>query len=305
MSVIDFGAYWHRCRTHTEEVLEGVFESRADIPERLLEAMRYSTLGGGKRLRAMLVYAAGEHMKGCSPASSIFLDHAAAAVELVHAYSLVHDDLPAMDNDDLRRGRPTCHRQFDEATAVIAGDALQTLAFELLAGDSLKSESLTAARRLRMVECLAVGAGGGGMAGGQQLDMDATGHALPMEKLMQIHHLKTGALIRASCLLGGLAAETSTETHWNALAEYGQAIGMTFQIVDDILDVTADSQTLGKPSGSDDRMQKTTFVSLLGLEEACSQRDHWRAIALKSADELGGEKSIFHQLVDFIVTREF
>ena len=303
MPMDDFDAHWRRCRERTESALQEVFEQQSSVPDRLLEAMRYATLGGGKRLRAMLVYAAGEQLKGCSPAPRTVLDHAAAAVELVHAYSLVHDDLPAMDDDDLRRGNPTCHRRFDEATAILAGDALQSLAFELLCdGDSGPPP---ADRRLRMVRCLAAGIGGGGMAGGQALDMAAAGQTLDLGGLARMHGMKTGALIRTSCLLGGLAAEESTAAQMEALDRYGEAIGMAFQIVDDILDVTADSATLGKDSGSDDRMQKTTFVSLLGLDEARVQRDRWHRVALDKACALEDNGGIFHRIVDFIVSRSY
>lgn len=299
----DFGEHWRRCRERTESALKGVFEQHPAIPAGLIDAMRYATLDGGKRLRAMLVYAAGEQLKGCRPASGDVLDAAAAAVELVHAYSLVHDDLPAMDDDDLRRGRPTCHRKFDEATAILAGDALQSLAFEILCdGDP---RSLSAERRLRMVNCLAAGIGGSGMAGGQMLDMAATGQTLDLEDLATMHGMKTGALIRTCCVLGGLAVAESTESQLNALDSYGKAIGMAFQIVDDILDVTTDSTVLGKDSGSDDRMHKTTFVSLLGLDEARVQRDRWHEAALENACALGDNGGIFHQIANFVVARSY
>ena len=299
----DFGEYWRRCRERTESVLQGMFDQQPDMPAGLMDAMRYATLDGGKRLRAMLVYAAGERLKGCGPAPGDVLDAAAAAVEMVHAYSLVHDDLPAMDDDDLRRGRPTCHRQFDEATAILVGDALQSLAFEVLSGGSPRS--LPADRRLRMVNCLAVGIGGAGMAGGQKQDMAATGHTLDLEDLVSMHGMKTGALIRACCVLGGLAVAESTDSHLHALDRYGRAVGMAFQIVDDILDVTTDSAVLGKDSGSDDRMQKTTFVSLLGLDEARAQRDRWHEAALENACALGENGGIFHQIADFVVARSY
>ncbi len=300
----DFGEYWRHCRRRTESVLESAFERQLGVPSRLLKAMRYATLNGGKRFRALLVYAAAERSKHGISAPAGPIDKAAAAIELVHAYSLVHDDLPAMDNDDLRRGRPACHRRFDEATAILVGDALQSLAFELLA-DSDPGE-ITNERKLLMVQCLAEAIGGNGMAGGQQLDMDATNCPLDLEDLVQMHAMKTGALISASCRMGGLAMKQSEASHLEALGRYGQAVGMTFQIVDDILDVTADSATLGKRSGSDRRMKKNTFVSLLGLKGARLQRDRWHEIAMESAGELGDNGGmIFRQIADFVVARSY
>jgi geranylgeranyl pyrophosphate synthase len=224
-------------------------------------------------------------------------------VELIHAYSLVHDDLPAMDDDDLRRGRPTCHRAFDEATAILAGDALLTLAFELLAGENLRA--VLPDRRLGMIRQLSMGAGATGMVGGQSLDVDATGAASDHDMLLRIHGMKTGALIRASCVLGGLAVNESSGEQLDALGAYGKALGMTFQIVDDILDATADSETLGKSAGADNRMRKSTFVTLLGLDAARDERDNWQQKALESAALLGDNEDLFHQLANFAVARSY
>ena len=299
----EFAESWQSYRGRIESRLVGVFDTLTATPARLLDGMRYATLDGGKRLRAMLVYAAGEYLDAPGNASADVLDAAAVAVELVHAYSLVHDDLPAMDNDDLRRGRPTCHRAFDEATAILVGDALQSLAFEHLSG--IPDAKLPASRSLEMVRCLGRAIGGGGMAGGQSLDMEATRETLDLPRLEGMHRRKTGALIRASCVLGGLAVPAASAEQLAALDRYGEAIGVAFQIVDDILDVTADSETLGKQSGADDRMQKSTFVSLLGLDGARAERDSWHRAALESADLLGDNASLFHQLANFVVTRQY
>ncbi len=299
----DFADSWGAYRQRVESALTWTFDSVSRAPQRLLDGMRYATLGGGKRLRAMLVYAAGEQLDKSGGAMPQVLDTAAVAVELVHAYSLVHDDLPAMDDDDLRRGRPTCHRAFDEATAILVGDALQSLAFERLG--SIAGTDLPADRVLAMVRQLGVAIGGEGMAGGQSLDMEATREALSLTQLESMHGMKTGALIRASCMLGGLAVPGATSEQLVALDRYGEAIGVAFQIVDDILDVTADSVTLGKQSGADNRMHKSTFVSLLGLEGARAERDIWHRAALESADDLGDNASLFHQLANFVVTRQY
>ena len=292
-----------------------VFNDQDNIPQRTGSAMRYATLEGGKRFRAMLVYVSGLSLRGQGSDARVesftsdsddlvrVLDVIAAAVEMVHAYSLVHDDLPAMDDDDLRRGRPTCHRAYDEATAILAGDGLLTMAFELLASDAL--DMVAPRRRLMMVRQLATGAGAGGMVGGQSLDIDATGTRLDREQLVRVHRMKTGALIRSCCVLGGLAVNEATALQLEALETYGDALGMTFQIVDDILDVTADSSTLGKQSGADSRMEKSTFVSLLGLEGAAAERDIWHQKALESAAVLGDNAEMFNQLADFAVARSY
>ena len=311
----DFSAFWSQSRERVEAALESVFSAHDETPGRTGSAMRYATLNGGKRFRAMLVYGAGmtlqrqfgDHAPGINAPDNEeqagTLDVIASAVEMVHAYSLVHDDLPAMDDDDLRRGRPTCHRAFDEATAILAGDALLTLAFELLASDDLGA--VLPERRLMMVRQLSMGAGASGMVGGQSLDIDATGKELDLDQLMQMHRMKTGALIRSSCVLGGLAVNNASLEQIRALEDYGDALGMTFQIVDDILDVTADSDTLGKASGADSRMEKNTFVSLLGLEGATKERDRWHQKALESIAPLGDNDGLFHHLANFAVARSY
>ena len=230
-----------------------------NIPERLRAAMQYSTLGGGKRIRAMLVYAAGSAMG----ADMARLDAVAAAIECVHAYSLIHDDLPAMDDDDLRRGRPTNHIQFDEATAILAGDALQTLAFEILAESTLSDHQ---ARQVTLL--LARSAGAVGMVGGQMIDILATEQRLSQAELETMHRCKTGALINASVIGGALCAHTVNADVRRALETYAANIGLAFQVVDDILDIESTTEQLGKPNGSDTAAGKVTFPQLLGLSES-------------------------------------
>jgi len=263
-------------------------------PTRLHQAMRYAALGAGKRVRPFLVYSAGT-MLG---AAETLLDVPAAAVELIHAYSLVHDDLPAMDDDDLRRGRPTCHRAFDEATAILVGDALQTLAFEILT----TAPSVDADTRLAMLRTLTQASGSGGMAGGQALDFAATGQNIDLAALEQMHRLKTGALIIASVQLGALAAHAD-ETTQAQLTRYARAIGLAFQVRDDILDVTADSQTLGKTQGKDASDDKPTYVSLLGLDAAHALSFELRDEAMAALDGLP-QPEMLQQLAHYIVARE-
>ena len=241
-------------------------------PEQLHSAMRYATLAGGKRLRPLLVYASG-HALGVTAES---LDHAAAAVEMIHAYSLIHDDLPAMDDDALRRGRPTLHVAFDEATAILAGDALQAQAFLALANAPHSAE-----QRVAMIACLAAGAGSIGMAGGQALDLAAVGQQISEAALMQMHAGKTGALIRSAVTLGALAGSASTATSMR-LDRYAEALGLAFQIRDDLLDVEGDSATLGKTAGKDAAAAKPTYVSMLG-SDASRQRLALQSEAMQQA----------------------
>ena len=257
-----------------QQRIEGVLSRALEIPggasARLLEAMRYSTLGGGKRVRPVLVYATGEALG----APLELLDSAAAAVELIHVYSLVHDDLPAMDDDDLRRGRPTCHRAFDEATAILTGDALQARAFEVLAQ---APEAVPAAARIDMLRVLADAIGTCGMAGGQAIDLEAVKKTLGVTEIERMHRQKTGALIQASVLLGAITSGAADAAQRAALARFGAEIGLAFQIQDDILDVEGNTSTLGKRAGADADRIKPTYPSVLGLErartEASARRD--------------------------------
>ncbi len=231
------------------------------ISQKLKNAMEYACLGGGKRIRPVLTYAAALAVGGSLRSA----DNAAAAVELIHSYSLVHDDLPAMDDDDLRRGRPTVHKAYDEATAILVGDALQSLAFQLLSTDS---ERVNTGKQLAMIQLLSQAAGAVGMVGGQSLDFEAVGEDLGLPQLEQMHQLKTGALMSCSVLLGGMSHSHVTESQMAALSAYASNIGLAFQVQDDILDVVSDTATLGKPQGSDREQDKQTYASLLGLEAA-------------------------------------
>lgn len=286
---------------HIERVLERLLPPANSVPARLHEAMRYAVLGGGKRVRAALVYAAGYACMRPNTVRDDFteaLDRAAAAVELVHAYSLVHDDLPCMDDDMLRRGRPTLHVKYDEATALLAGDALQPLAFDLLAQMPLAPEAVVKATRT-----LAQAAGSLGMAGGQAIDLASVGKTLSQQELQQMHVLKTGALLAASVKLGGLVAGAQT-LQQNSLDEYASAIGLAFQVVDDVLDVTTDTAILGKTAGKDAAANKPTYVTLMGLDGAKSFATSLHQTSRQALLPLGDEASLLGGLADFIVLRD-
>ena len=260
--------------------------------------MRYAVLGGGKRVRAMLVHAAADAVG--APAEG--RDAPACAVELIHAYSLVHDDLPAMDDDDLRRGHPTCHRAFDEATALLAGDALQTLAFEVLASDpSLRA---SAEHRCRMLALLARAAGSRGMAGGQAFDLAAVGGSLGLPELERMHLHKTGALIRASIALGGLCGSPDEAT-LRKLDAYARCVGLAFQIQDDVLDVEGDTALLGKVAGADSSLGKPTYPSVLGLGESRRRADALHADALGHLADLGERAETLRMLSDYLMRRRY
>jgi geranylgeranyl diphosphate synthase, type II len=280
-----------------ERVLDAALPSSDAIPQRLHAAQRYSVLGGGKRLRPVLVYCTGEAL-GIDAET---LDAPAAAVELIHAYSLVHDDLPAMDDDDLRRGQPTTHRAFDEATAILAGDALQVAAFSVLARDS--NPNITPSARLRMVRILADASGTAGMAGGQALDLAAVGRELNLEELEAMHRLKTGALIRASVLLAAAAAPQLAAEALEALDGYAQDIGLAFQIQDDILDVEGNTRDLGKTVGADAAKSKPTYASLLGLEGAKQRAQALKNRACERLIPLGPRAQILGWLARYVVDR--
>jgi len=275
---------------------------RADlVPQRLHEAMRYAVLGGGKRVRAALVYAAGYACASTRAKLSEFehgLDCAAAAVELVHAYSLVHDDLPCMDDDILRRGQPTVHVQFDEATALLAGDALQPLAFEFLVQMPIPAERIVLATGV-----LAKATGSLGMAGGQAIDLASVGHALSQDALQHMHQLKTGALLSACVALGGLAT-SANEVQQHALDQYGRAMGLAFQVVDDVLDVTTDTSKLGKTAGKDAAANKPTYVNLMGLAGAQVFARALHREAVTAIAPLGQAGRYLTGLADFIVLRD-
>ncbi|VAW53964.1 (2E,6E)-farnesyl diphosphate synthase [hydrothermal vent metagenome] len=271
-----------------------------DPPEHnLAEAIRYSVIGGGKRIRPAMVYAAGEAMG----VSTDLMDIPACAVEMIHAYSLIHDDLPAMDNDDLRRGIPTCHKAFDEATAMLAGDALQALAYEILAKD--EHEELTPEHRIQMLSLLTEASGAHGMAGGQAVDLASVGKQLTLAQLEHMHQLKTGALIRASILLGGMCKQDITKQDIGILNNYAMCIGLSFQIQDDILDVIGDTETLGKPQGSDEEQKKPTFPAIIGLEKSKELALEQHVLALKHLEPLDEKADSLRQLSAYIVERQF
>ncbi|AFJ01848.1 Polyprenyl synthetase [Methylophaga frappieri] len=262
----------------------------------LLAAMQYATLNGGKRLRAMLVYATGEAFE----AEPSALDSVACAVEMIHAYSLIHDDMPMMDNDDLRRGRPSCHKAFDESTALLAGDALQTLAFHHLSETALLAE-----QKLAMIRELAFQSGIMGMAGGQALDLQSVGSELDLTTLQQMHRLKTGALIEASVMMGVYCAPEVPAHTYPALRRYAAALGLAFQVQDDVLDVIADTQTLGKQQGADAARDKPTYPALLGLANAQDKAKDLIEEALTALAEIPVETQALAALARFVVQREF
>ena len=293
---VAFAERLDRYRRRVDQKLADVLEAGHGVPERLLDAMRYSVLGGGKRVRPLLVYASGELVGATEEA----LDAVAASVELIHAYSLVHDDLPAMDDDDLRRGRPTTHRQFDEATAILAGDALQALAFEVLASDRALAARPQA--QIKILAWLARAAGPAGMVGGQALDMAAEGQRIDESGLERIHRGKTGALIRASIMmpseLGNLSAEQRA-----SLDVFARDIGLVFQIRDDLLEVEQDTATLGKNAGSDSGNDKSTYPSTLGVDGARRRAAETQQRAVGALRTLGERSDALMWLSEFILNR--
>ena len=290
-------AFEHWASAHqarTEQVLAHVLPGAEVLPERLHSAMRYSVLGGGKRVRALLCYAAAE-LAGTSADSA---DAGAAAVELIHAFSLVHDDMPCMDDDDLRRGKPSCHKQYDDATALLVGDALQSLAFSCLA-------ETQAPQALKQVQLLAHATGSRGMCGGQSIDLQSTGKTLSRAALETMHQYKTGALIHAATLLGAYSADKTDAALINLLDQYSRNMGLAFQVVDDILDATADTQTLGKTAGKDALQEKSTYVSLLGIEEAKTLVQSLYRESLQLLDGFGTEADALRGIARFICERQF
>jgi farnesyl diphosphate synthase len=285
-----------RYSARADEMLAATLPPEERAPAPLHRAMRYAVLGGGKRLRPVLVYATGSALGAPLDA----LDASAAAVEIIHAYSLVHDDLPAMDDDALRRGRPTCHVVFGEAMAILAGDALQALAFELLAGDRTHDPGA----HVEMLRTLAAACGSHGMAGGQALDLAAVGTLLTPDELDRMHEHKTGALIRASVRLGALAAGTTDASTLAALDEYGRAIGLAFQIRDDILDVEGDSATLGKTAGKDAADSKPTYPAILGMDASRTRLAKLTDDAIAALAPLGGRARELVELARYVAERE-
>ncbi len=287
---------WMTASQHTmETALSSFLPSAQETPTRLHEAMRYTALEGGKRVRPALVFAAG----ALFDADPALLARAASAVEMIHVYSLVHDDMPCMDDDALRRGRPTVHVKYDEATALLVGDALQAQAFSVLSeGDG------NPARTLAMVRLLASAAGSAGMCGGQAIDLASVGVPLSLPELEQMHRLKTGALLRASVFLGALCGKTLSADEEVALDAYARAVGLAFQVVDDILDATADSATLGKTAGKDAADNKPTYVSMLGLDASRRLADKLLADALTALAPFGDRAARLRQIAELIVRRK-
>jgi len=284
-------------RARIEQVLDRCLALPDAGTPRLREAMRYSTLGGGKRLRPALVYLTGESLG----AALTDLDAPAAAVELIHVYSLVHDDLPAMDDDDLRRGRPTCHRAYDEATAILVGDALQALAFSVLADDAIGK--VISSTRLSMIRTLAQAAGTTGMAVGQAVDLAAVGQTLSVDAVENMHRRKTGALIKGSVLLGAIGAGIDSGPDFRALELFGDEIGLAFQIQDDILDVEGDAAVLGKTTGADAALSKPTYPSTVGLPAARNRARDLRDRAIGALAPLGTRNAPLVELAQFVVSR--
>jgi farnesyl diphosphate synthase len=294
-SAADFLIWAKEKQNHIEIVLDEALPSETTAPEILHEAMRYSLLGGGKRVRALLCYAAAELCATDAPVT----DAAACAVEMIHAYSLVHDDMPCMDNDDLRRGKPSCHKQYDDATALLVGDALQSLAFDVLSTPTLCAN---ANQQISMLNILANASGSLGMAGGQAIDLAAIGKSLTQSELETMHKLKTGALIQAAALMG---ASGGTHEQMSAVMSYAEHIGLAFQVVDDILDVEADTNTLGKTAGKDADSSKPTYVTILGLDLAKKLADQLYETAIAALAPFGDQALRLRELAGFITQRNF
>jgi farnesyl diphosphate synthase len=294
---LEFGDWMRKVQQDIEVALVALLPSPEQEPRQLHEAMHYASLDGGKRVRPLLVFAAGELFGAAAP----LLARAGAAVELIHAYSLVHDDMPCMDDDALRRGKPTVHVRFGEAGALLVGDALQAQAFEILSSGESEVEP---ARRLEMVRVLARAAGSLGMCGGQAIDLASVGQRLELGELECMHRLKTGALLRASVLLGALCGTQLDAAQEAALDAYAKAIGLAFQVVDDVLDATADSATLGKTAGKDAADNKPTYVSILGLDASRALADRLRSDAHAALEPFGAGAGRLRDLADLIVRRK-
>jgi farnesyl diphosphate synthase len=290
-----FDGWMKAVQADMEQALVQHLPPVAQIPVRLHEAMHYAVLDGGKRVRPLLVFAAG----ALFAADEAELARAAAAVEMIHAYSLVHDDMPCMDDDALRRGKPTVHVKYDEATALLVGDALQSHAFDILSAGELAPQ-----RQLTMVRLLAKASGSLGMCGGQAIDLASVGLQLSLQELEQMHRLKTGALLRVSVLLGALAGKDLSEDETQSLDAYAAAVGLAFQVVDDVLDATADSATLGKTAGKDAADNKPTYVSILGLEQSRALAEKLRIDAHRALEQFGDKARRLRELADLIVQRK-
>ena len=289
-------AWQQKAQAQTELLLERFLPSENQVPHTLHEAMRYVTLGGGKRLRPLLVLAASE----LGDADQNAVEQAMAAIEMVHVYSLVHDDMPAMDNDSLRRGKPTCHVKYDEATALLVGDALQTQAFDVLS----RPTGLPAERQIAMLSTLAKASGSLGMAGGQAIDLANVGKAMNQAQLEQMHSLKTGALIRAAVVLGALACPDLDSDDVQILDNYAAKLGLAFQVIDDVLDCEADTATLGKTAGKDSNNDKPTYVKLMGLQAARAYAESLTTEAAALLEPFGAKALHLRLLAEFVTARK-
>ena len=298
MAKPDFAAWSRAVQARMETALARVLPEPVIAPEKLHAAMRYATLGGGKRIRPMLAFAAGEAV-GADPAR---VEHAACAVELIHVYSLTHDDMPCMDDDDLRRGKPTCHVQFDEATALLVGDALQSLAFEVLAGTDACVDAST---QVAMLALLARASGSRGMAGGQAVDLAATGQSLELAELEFMHIHKTGALIEAAVLLGAMSGGAPSAAARAGLERYAHCVGLAFQVMDDVLDAETDTATLGKTAGKDAAQGKATYLTLMNAKEARAYAGELIADALAAIALFGAAGSRLADIARFIIERRY
>ena len=297
-AAVQFSVWTQDMQARMEAVLGELLPSASAPPMRLHDAMRYAVLGGGKRVRPLLVFAAGELVEADLRA----LEIPAAAVEMVHGYSLIHDDLPSMDDDVLRRGKPTVHVEFDEATAILAGDALQAQAMWVLAARRVAPD---AAAQLEMIEVLGHASGSLGMCGGQQIDLDAVGKSVTEAELEMMHIQKTGALIRASVLMGALCGRPLAPAEQARLDHYAKCIGLLFQVVDDILDATADTATLGKTAGKDQQHDKPTYVSLLGVGPARAKAQDLLQEALAAVQPFGARAQRLAEMARFLAQRSF
>ena len=287
-----------QCQVRLERAFDAWLPPARTHPATLHEAIRYTVMGGGKRIRPTLVYAGGQSVG----VDRQLLDRPACAIELIHAYSLIHDDLPAMDDDDLRRGKPSCHRAFDEATAILAGDALQSLAFQVLSNGN--DDGVSASTRLRMINTLALASGSRGMAGGQAIDLAATGQQLNIAELEDMHIHKTGALIRASVVLGALCGKTTEQSAIDKLDHYAKCIGLAFQIRDDILDVEGEAKTLGKNPGMDQAREKSTYPALIGMGAARQRATELHNEALESLSGFSDSADPLRWISSYIIERK-
>lgn len=291
-----FGDWMQTTQAGVESALDQFLPALDAVPHKLHAAMRYALLGGGKRVRPLLVMAAGELFD----ADAATLARAACALEMIHVYSLVHDDMPCMDDDALRRGKPTVHVAYDEATALLVGDALQSQAFTILA----EGAAIAPGRQMAMIRLLAQASGSAGMCGGQAIDLDSVGLSLSLQQLEQMHQLKTGALLRAAVVLGALAGKDLEPGDMTALDAYAKAVGLAFQVVDDVLDATADSATLGKTAGKDAAANKPTYVSILGLAPSKALAEQLRCDAHAALAPFGDKARRLRELADLVVQRK-